>query len=85
MNPLIQNFKLQGKHFKLLSERLTLQSFDVFVRDSPLFTLNEFKFKGKLYCKRVIYQYPNTINTFQRKICCQNSKTFPKILFFCDS
>ena len=43
---------------------------------------NEFKFIGKLDCRWVIYQYPNTINAFQWQICCLNSKTFSKSLCF---
>ena len=58
---------------------------DVFVRGFPSFTKNEFKFIGKLDCRRVIYQYPNTINAFQLQICYLNSKIFSKIFFFCDS
>ena len=71
----------QEKHFKLLSGRLTIESIDAFVAGSPVFTLTKFKFIGKLDCRRVIYQYPNTINTFQWQICCLNSKTFSKILY----
>ena len=65
---------LQGKHFKLRRERVTVESFDIFVRGSPIFTLNEFR--------RVIYQYSNRINTFQCKICCLNSKTFSENVIF---
>ena len=74
----------QEKHFKLLSGRLTIESIDAFVAGSPVFTLTKFKFIGKLDCRRVIYQYPNTINTFQLPIWCLNFKAFSKILFLRD-
>ena len=72
MNPMIENYSREN-NFKLLSRRPTVESFDVFVRGSPSFTLNEFKFIVKLDCTWVICQYPNnTIDTFQRQICCLN-------------
>ena len=72
----------QGKHVKLLFRRIAIESFDVFVRGSSIFTQNEFKSIEKLDCKRAIYQYPNTINTFQWQICCLSSKRFSIFFFF---
>ena len=63
MNPLIENDSRKN-NFKLLSRQLTVETFDVFVRGSPIFTQNEFTFKGELDCSSVIYQYTKTINTF---------------------
>ena len=82
MNPLIQNYFrkntlnywVDGKELRVLV--------DVFVRGFPIFTWNEFKFIGKLECRRVIYHYPCMINTFQWKTCCLNSKAFQKCYFF---
>ena len=70
----------QGKHFKLLSQQITVESFELrlFARGSPIFIYNEFKFTG---LQEHYYQYPNRINTFQWLICCLNSKTFQKTFF----
>ena len=56
MNPLIQNGS-RGNNVKLLNRRLKFGTFDVFLRGSTIFI-------GELDCKRVIYQYLKTINTF---------------------
>ena len=45
MNHLIQNFSMEN-NFKLLSRRLTVESFDVFVRGSPIF--------GQQICLRTV-------------------------------
>ena len=66
MNPLIQNGSREN-NFKLVSRRLKVEAFDVFVRGSPIFTQNEFKFSEELDFRWVIYQYPKTINTFKDK------------------
>ena len=42
MNSLIRNFTREN-NFKLLSPRLTVEIFDFFVRDSPIFTENKFE------------------------------------------
>ena len=65
MNPLIQ-YCSRENHFKLLSRQLTVESFDVLVRGSPIVISNEFKLIWKLACRRVVYQYPNTQHKFQR-------------------
>ena len=45
MNPFIQNGSREN-NVKLLRPRLTVKTFDVFVRGSPIFTENESKFIG---------------------------------------
>ena len=69
MNPLIQNFSREN-NFKLLSQRLTVDNFEFFVRGSTNFTLSpnllDCKFTGKLDCRRAIFQYPNTIDILRQ-------------------
>ena len=85
MNPLIQNYSRENPANYWEDDYQLRVLMDVFVRGSTVFTQHESKFTGKLYCRKVIYQYPNMINTFQWENYCLNSKTFSKILFFCDS
>ena len=48
----------------------------------PKFYIKWIQIMEKLNCWRIIFQYPDSIRTFQCQTCCLNSKTFPKILFF---
>ena len=68
MNPFIENCSREN-NFKLLSRQLKVESFDVFVRGSPIFTLNKFKFIVKLDCG---CQYPNnTIDASKVNLLCK--------------
>ena len=71
----------QGKHFKLLSGRLTVGSL---CKTFPNFYIKWIQIYRKTRYRRVIYHYPNTINIFQLQIYFLNSKMFSK-KYFCDS